>query len=174
MKLKQITNKSQITKQEPDTYILDSDEKTARSIITSLKQKNFKGKIAVLGRDNLFNRRALETLNIDFFISPERELKPGQRKDTLKQRDSGLNHILGKIAAKNKIAIVIDFPSIQKIQNKKQKALRLARVIQNIKICRKAKCLIKIWDLTNKSNSRILKSFGFSLGMSSQQVKSAV
>ena len=118
--MKTITNKSQITKQEPDIYILDSDEKTARSIIASLKQKSSKAKIAVLGRDNHFNRRALETLKINYLISPEREPQPGQRKDTLKQRDSGLNHVLAKLATKNKIAIVIDFSEINSIKSKKQ------------------------------------------------------
>ena len=166
MKLKKISSKSGISgKDKIDCYIIDADEKTARSITASLKQKNFKGKIAVMGRDDNFNRRALETLNISYLISPEKN----HYRDTLKQRDSGLNHVLAKIARQNSIEIIIDFADVNSIDSKKQKALRLSRIIQNIKICRKAGCNIKIWDFTNKADKKQLQSFGFSLGMSSQQ-----
>ena len=166
-----ITNKSQIIKTpQPDIYIIDAIEKTARAIIASLKQKNTKAEIAIKGRDNLFNRRAIETLKIDYLISPETETPKSPRKDTLKQRDSGLNHVIAKTAAKNKIQIIIDYQDINNIKNPKQKALRLARIIQNIKICRKAKCKIKIWDTKNQEDKFTLQSFGQSLGMSSQQI----
>ena len=58
-------------------------------------------KIAVLGRSGDFNRRALETLKIDYLVSPEL----GERKDTLKHRDSGLNHVLAKIAKEKGIEL---------------------------------------------------------------------
>jgi len=154
-----------------DLYIIDADEKTTRSIFDSLKQKNFSGKIAVIGRDNKFNRRAVETLKIDYLISPEREVN--ERKDTLKQRDSGLNHFLAKECAKKGIKIIIDFDDIQKMQDRKEKAKRIARIIQNIKICRRAKCRIIIWK-DGKADKYSIQAFGFSLGMSSQQVKDAV
>ncbi len=166
MKLKKIHSKEDISDEdEEDGYLIDADEKTARSIIASLKSKGKTDKvIAVLGRDNTFNRRALETLQIDYLVSPEL----GERKDTLHQRDSGLNHVLAKIAKEKDIAIVIDFKDWNSIKDKKEKARRLARIIQNVKICRKAKCKIKIWGSDDK---RLLKSFGFSLGMSSEQVR---
>ena len=169
MRLKKIKSKKEISdKDKCDGYLIDADEKTVRSIIASLKNKGKKKIIVgVLGREGDFNRRALETLKINYLVSPEL----GERRDTLKQRDSGLNHVLAKIAKKNKIAIIIDFSDINKLKGK-AKALRLARIIQNIKICRKAGCEIKIWDLDGKSDELALKSFGFSLGMSSGQVSS--
>ena len=168
MKFELIKSKNEISG-KVDGYLIDADEKVARGIVASLKNKKFSGKIAVFGRDDNFNRRALETLKIDYLVSPEL----GERKDTLKQRDSGLNHVLAKIAKTNKIVIVIDFVDVNKLKGK-AKALRLARVIQNIKICRRAKCKMEIWDLSGKGNEKALKAFGFSLGMSSQQVKEAV
>lgn len=176
-KFKIIKSKSQIEKENhPELYIIDADEKIARGIIASLKNNKFKGNVGVFGRDNVFNRRALETLKIDFLISPEREDfdKKFKRKDTLKQRDSGLNHILARIAKEKNISIVIDFYGVKEMKDIKQKAVRLARVIQNIKICRKAKCKILIWDLSRNADKRGLESFGYSLGMSSQQVRVAV
>jgi len=170
-----LRNKSEIKESDnSDIYILDSDEKTARSILESLKQKNIKKKIAILGRDNNFNRRALETLKIDFLISPERELPKDKKKDTLKQRDSGLNHVLAKIAKEKNISIIIDFNDFNSIKDKKQKSLRLARIIQNIEICRKAKCNVLICDFSNQTKEKELRAFGFSIGMSSQQVKNCI
>jgi len=169
MKFKKIKSKKDISGSDKVSgYLIDADEKTARSVIASLKEKKFSGKTGVFGRDDNFNRRALETLKIDYLISPEVS-KQIPRRDTLKQRDSGLNHVLAKIARQNKIEIVIDFSDANKLKGK-EKALRLGRIIQNIKICRKAGCKIKIWDLDNKADEKSLKAFGFSLGMSSQQV----
>ncbi len=149
--------------------LIDSDEKTARAIIASLKQKKFKNKIGVFAQDNKFNRRAIETLNIDYLLFSEFKNK----KNTLKQRDSGLNHVIAKEAAQKNIAIVIEISRLRK-QNQREQAETISKIIQNIKICRKAKCKIKIYDLDKKSNNYDLKAFATSLGMSSQQTKNAV
>ncbi len=168
MKIKKITSKSETKKTDKeDTYLINADEKTIRSIIASLKQKKIKKKIAVLGRDDDFNRRMIEKTEIDFLVSPER----GKRKDTLKQRDSGLNHFLAKEAKKKNIGIAIDFDEINQIKDRKEKSLRLGKIIQNIKICRRAGCKILIWGNTDVY---ALRAFGFSLGMSSGQVSEAI
>ena len=169
--LKPIKSKSEIKDSEDvNGYLIDSDEKEIRRIAASLKNKNQKKIIAVLGRDDAFNRRILETIDIDYLVSPE----SGNRKDTLKQRDSGLNQVLGKIAHDKKIAIIIDFSSLNRLKDK-DRALRLGRIIQNVKVCRRAVCKIKIATFASYKSElrteREIKSFGFSLGMSSQQVK---
>ena len=172
--LKKIKSKHDLkTSDSCDGYLIDVDEKTVRRVIDTLKSKNLKKTLAVFGRDNIFNRRMLEKTKIDYLISPERDEK-GLRKDTLKQRDSGLNHVLAKLAKENNITIIIDFSAINKLKFK-EKALRLGRIMQNIRLCRKAKCKIKIASLaeTEKqlSDEKQRKAFGFSLGMSSQQVR---
>jgi len=170
--LKKIKSKSEISeKDKADGYFIDAEEKEARKIIDSLRgQKKI---IVVIGRDDLFNRRAIETLKIDYLVSPE----AGWRKDTLKQRDSGLNHVVAKIAKKKSITILIDFSAVNKLKGK-DKSLRLARIIQNIKICRKAKCRIKIATFAEKKqelrSERDIQAFGFSIGMSSEQVRDAM
>lgn len=170
--LKKIKSKSEVSKDEKcDGFLIESSEKEARRIIESLKNS---GKlIAIVGGDDAFNRRAIETLKINYLVSPER----GYKKDNLKQRDSGINHVVAKIAKEKKIAIVVDFAEIQKLKDK-EKALRLGRLIQNVKICRKAKCGIKIASLAKNKKGvigeRERKSFGVSLGMSSEQASEAV
>ncbi|MFA5060968.1 MAG: RNase P subunit p30 family protein [Candidatus Pacearchaeota archaeon] len=169
--LKKISNKSEISSKDScEGYLIDTNEKESRRIIDFLKGK--KKILAVLGRDNSFNRRAIETLKIDYLVSPE----IGERKDTLKQKDSGLNHIIAKESAKKGIAIVIPLFEISKI-DKEKKALRLSRIAQNIKICRRAKCEIKIANLSEDKKNLIneigRRSLGLSLGMSTEQAKKA-
>jgi len=163
--LKKIRTKADISG-DCDGYLIDSSEKEARKIIASLKDKKFGGKVALIGGDDAFNRRAVESLKIDYLVSPER----GDKKDGLKQRDSGINHVVAKMAAAKGVVIVIDFAEISKLKGK-AKALRLGKIIQNVKICRKAGCGIKIWGSGDK---KALESFGVSLGMTSGQASRAV
>jgi ribonuclease P/MRP protein subunit RPP1 len=153
-----------------DGYLIDSDEKEIRKIIEALKNK--KKKIAVLGKDDNFNRRIIETCRINYFVSPEKN----NQRDTLKQRDSGLNHVVAKEAREKDISIVIGLADVLKASGK-NRSLLLARIMQNIKICRKVGCKIRIATFAeNKEDLRSegeLKAFLFSLGMSSQQVRDA-
>ncbi len=170
--LKKINSKAEISKEDKsDGYFIDADEKESRRIIDSLKRKE--KIIAVLGRDNAFNRRAIETLKINYLVSPER----GAKTDTLKQRDSGMNHITAKESAKKNIKLIMNLSEISVLE-KEEKSERFARIIQNIKICRKVKCPIKIANLSEENKNLIneigRKSFGISLGMSSEQAKESV
>ncbi len=172
--LKQISKKSEIIKQEDcDGYLVDTsgDEKEARSIIESLKQKN--KIVALMGGNNVFNRRALETLKINYLVSPEKDKK----QDTLKQRDSGINHVTAKIAKEKNIGLVINFSELKKLQSK-QLSIRLERIIQNIKISRRTSSPIKVATFakneTELVDNKILQEFMISLGASTKQAKEAI
>lgn len=183
--LKKIKSKNELSEnkdKEYSGYLIESDEKEIRRIVETLKaRKTHKGSaleeqnkiIAVAGRDDAFNRRIIETIKTDFLVSPEKYTE----KDGLKQRDSGLNHVTAKAAAKNNISIVIDFSDVSNIANKKEKSIRLAKIMQNIVVCRKVNCPIKIAsfaeDKTKIIDEYSLKAFLFSLGESSQQVGNA-
>lgn len=170
---KKINSKSGITEDNIDGYLIDSDEKEIRRILDTLKAKKQKKIIAVQGKDDEFNRRIIETTKVNFLVSPE--FNPGS--DTLKQRDSGINHVVAKAAAKNKISLIIDFSRISKLADKKEKAKILARVMQNLKVCRRANCQMKIATFAERKedqrSERELKAFLFSLGASSQQTSEA-
>jgi RNase P/RNase MRP subunit p30 len=170
--LKLVKTKSELSG-NPDGYLIDSSEKEARKIIASLKDKKFKGKVALVGGDDAFNRRAIESLKIDYLISPEKKVG----KNTLKQRDSGINHVVAKMAKEKGVGFVIDFSDIAQLDPIK-KVARIEGVIQNIKICRKVNCEIKIASLAfNKSKiarKKEREAFGGSVGMSSSQSSGAV
>ena len=163
---KKIKSKADFNSDSCDGYLIESDEKEIRRILDTLKAKKEKKLIAVQGKDDEFNRRMIETCKINFLVSPE-----NLGTDTLKQRGSGLNHVLAKAAKKNNIAVVINFSNFA--SDKKQQALRIARIMQNIIICRKSGCKIKIATFAESQSQlrdeRELKSFLFSLGASSQQ-----
>lgn len=166
-----IHSKQEIKNFDCDGFLIDADEKECRKTIEFIKSKNKMIKIAVVGRDDEFNRRSLETLKINYLVSPELT----SQKDNTKQRASGLNHITAKIAKDKNVVIVVAISVLNNIQNRKQRAILLSRIIQNIKICRKTKCEIKLASLVDSSGKLIDKkqavAIGFSLGMSSQETK---
>jgi RNase P/RNase MRP subunit p30 len=151
-----------------DGYYIDADEKESRKIVDFLKNSKEKRGVAIKARDELFNRRVIETMKFDYLVSPEINLG----KDTLKQRSSGLNHVLVNEAQKKGIVILVSLQELQK-RDKKGKVVLTSRIIQNIKLCRKAKCAIKIASFSEKKSvSKKERGFiGMSWGMSSQQIK---
>jgi len=134
----------------------------AKKIIKNTKEKP----IIVMAKDNLFNRKILEFGKFDILLSVEKE----REKDSLRQIDSGLNHVLAKIALEKNVAIGIDINEISKL-GKKEKAIRLSKIIQNIKICRKAKTKTIGINFKDKRNAF---SFFISLGASTKQAQEAV
>jgi len=122
--------------------------------------------IIVEAQDDSFNRKLLEYGKLDILLGIEK----GSRKDGLRQLDSGMNEFLAKLAAKNKVAIGIDLEDLNK-ESKRQKALRIGRIMQNVRLCRKAKCKLKLINYKNKINAQ---AFLMSLGASSHQAKEAL
>lgn len=121
--------------------------------------------IIIKAKDDLFNRKILDYGKFDILLSPEL----GEKKDNLRQLDSGLNEVLTKIASKKKIAIGIDLEDLKKL-TKKIKSIRLARIKQNIQICKKTKTDIKI---LNSKDLRNAFSLLVSLGSSTEQAQKA-
>ena len=135
----------------------------AKKLIKSSKEKP----IIVKAQNPEFNRKILEYGHFDILLSIETsEDKP----DNVKYLSSGLNNILAKIAAKNNIAIGIDLKEISNLEKEAQ-ASRLARIRQNIKLCRKAKAKLKIINYKDKRN---LIALLISLGASTQQAKETI
>ena len=161
-------------------------KETNFSKLKNLVKKN-KGKTIIFtSDDDDFNRIVLEKLPINIIL-----ISQSGRKDFQKQRNSGFNHVLARIAKKNKIDIGINLDEIietnqhcsvytqraqdPKTQNSgaKQKAEILARVQQNIKLCNKNKLKMKFISPSGKvkRNSHDLKALGLVLGMPTWMTK---
>ena len=138
----------------------------ARKQIQKLKKEN--KSVIVRAQDTEFNRKILENKDVNVLLSPEIH----NRKDKLKERDSGLNEVLCKIAAKNSIKIGININEL-KNQTPKNKAIILARIMQNIQLCKRTKTDIKIINCKEK-DKREAFSLLLTLGASTTQAKKAM
>ena len=123
-------------------------------------------KVIVKGRDIEFNRKILENKKVNILVISHRN-----KKDKLRQRDSGLNHVLCKIAKDNNITIAFDFSELKEA-DKKERALLLARLIQNIKLCRKYKT--KFIILSNNQDKDSLFSLLLTLSCDTKTAKDAI
>ena len=144
--------------------IKESTFEKARKLINENKTKT----IIFSSNDDELNRKILERLQIHILL-----INLAGKKDFQKQRDSGFNQVLAKIAKEKNVAIGINFDEIiQASQYEKPKII--ARLKQNIKLCNKNKLKMK-FIIQNPENQRDiydLKSLGLVLGMPTWMVKS--
>ena len=138
----------------------------ARKQIQELKKEN--KEVIVKAQDNEFNRKILENKDVHIFLNPHLH----DRKNKLKQRDSGLNEILCKLATKNNIEIGISLKEITQLP-KNEKATILSRIIQNIKLCKRTKTKIIIYPKKDYKKQDIM-SFFLTLNASTKQAKEAI
>ena len=143
--------------------IKESIFEKARKLIREAQDK-----IIIFSSDNdELNRKILEKEKINILL-----INLAGKKDFQKQRDSGFNQVLAKIAKEKNVAIGINFDEIiQASQYEKPKIL--ARLKQNIKLCNKNKLKMK-FIIQNPENQRDiydLKSLGAVLGMPTWMVR---
>lgn len=129
-------------------------------------KKNPDKEIIFTSDDDNLNRKVLEKLPISILL-----INLKGRKDFQKQRNSGLNQVLAKIAKKNKIKIGINFDEIIESKNLKEKSEILARIKQNIFLCNKNKVQMKFLAQKHQRNISDLKSLGLVLGMPTWMMK---
>lgn len=99
--------------------------------------KKNKGKeIVFASLDDDLNRKVMEKLNVSGVL-----IYLDERKDYMKQRDSGLNEVMARIAKKNKVNIYFDF---DELFNSKNRQRVLARLRQNVELCNRTKVQIKV------------------------------
>jgi ribonuclease P/MRP protein subunit RPP1 len=140
-------------------YITEKNFEKARKAI-----RKAEGSVVFSSDNDELNRKILEKEKIKVFMP-----KLKGRKDKPKQRDSGFNHVLAKIAKKKNIIIGINLEEVLK-SGKEEKAQILARIRQNIRICKKNKLKMEFLP-KNIKNLKNLQALGLSLGMSTQMTK---
>ena len=121
--------------------------------------KTAKAPIIFTSEDDDLNRKVMEKEKVDVLL-----INQDKRKDFQKQRNSGFNQVMAKIAKKGKITIGINLDEIIN-SNPKDKSLILARIKQNIFLCNKNKLNMTFIGEEHKRNSKDLKSLGLALGM---------
>jgi len=112
------------------------------------------------------NRKACETPEVDILTHPEYQ-----------RSDSGLDHVCMKFAAKNNVAIEVNFREIL-ITNKKTRAMVMANIAKNIKLAKKyhtpiilCSGAISHWELRAPE---CLVSMACQLGLELSEAKKAI
>lgn len=113
--------------------------------------------------DDELNRKILEKEKIDVLL-----INLKGRKDFAKQKNSGFNHVLAKIAQKGNVVVGINLDEIVEAKDKEK---ILARVKQNIKLCNKNKLKMKFIGEKHSRNIYDLKALGLVLGMPTWMTK---
>ncbi|MDP3992399.1 MAG: hypothetical protein U1B79_01870 [Candidatus Pacearchaeota archaeon] len=146
------------------TIISGKDFNEARKKIRENKGRE----IVFTSDDDELNRKVLEKESINVLLINQKG-----RKDKVKQRDSGFNQVLAKLAKKKSVSVGINLDEIMKTKEE-EKAEILARIRQNVKLCNKNK--LKVRFISKESNEAgdwyNLKALGLVLGMPTWMVKS--
>ena len=120
-------------------------------------------KIVVYAQDDDFNRKIFEIKNVDMVVGLEMV-----GRDRLKQRGSGMNEVIAKLAKSNDIEIGIDLSKIKEL-NLLEKGKVLSRIRQNISLCKRTGARIVVLNTGEKE----VMSFMISLEGSTLQAKNA-
>ena len=126
-------------------------------------------KVIFQSNDDELNLKIMEKLDIDVILINE-----SGRKDFSKQRNSGFNQVMSKLAKKKKIALGINFDEI--IHSKgNEKAEIIARIIQNINLAKKDKLNVKfISKNQNIKDEYDIKALGLILGMNTKMAQGCI
>ena len=147
-------------------YILIQEKNFDR--VRKLIKENQDKTINFSSNDEELNRKIIEKEDINILL-----LNQSNRKDKLKQRDSGLNHVLAKITKSKNVAIGINLDEIIH-SDKKNKAKILGRIVQNVRICKKAKLKMMFFSEKENRNVHDLKALGLVLGMPTNMIKELI
>lgn len=159
---------------EKSGAIILIDTNNEAEAVKLINKAHAAGKAVIIqARDISFNRMILENKKVKILLSPEGY----SRNDSLYERNSGLNHILCKIAKENSTIIAISLkPLIEK--EAKEKAEYLSRIIQNIKLCKKYKVPLILTMLPSSieqaRDTHSLKALARILGMDTKMAEISI
>jgi RNase P/RNase MRP subunit p30 len=127
-------------------------------------KKNKDKEIIFASGDDELNRKVMEKLKVDGVL-----IYLDERKDYMKQRDSGFNEVMARIAKKKKLAVYFD---LDEVFDSKYRERVLSRLKQNIDLCNRVSVPIKVVVGKNKRDEFETKALFASLGAPTWMLKS--
>ncbi len=166
-KLEELKQKTKKTSEDVGIEIFLGFEARSSSELTKLiKNRREYDVLLVRGSDLDLNRRAVETPEVDILTHPE-----------FGRKDSGLDHIMVKLAAKNNVAIEINFREIL-LFSKGTRSFILHNITKNIALCKKYKApvilcsgAISHWQM---KDPKIMMSLATLLGLTLDDAKKSM
>lgn len=160
------TKAEKISKQVGIEIFLGFEARNSNELTKLIKMRREYDVLLVRGSDLKLNRKAIETPEVDILTHPE-----------LERKDSGLNHIMAKFAAKNNVAIEINFREIL-LSSKGTRSLILKNITENVTLCKKYKTplilcsgAISHWQL---KDPKVMMSFATLLGLELNEAKKSM
>ena len=130
----------------------------------TLREKKKENIVFASSNDDL-SRKVLEKDEIAVLL-----INLAGRRDFMKQRNSGFNHVMAKLAKKKNVIIGINLDEIIE-SSPREKAQILARISQNIMLCNKNKLRMKFIGQKHKRDIYDLRALGLVLGMPTWMTK---
>lgn len=127
------------------------------SRLREIVKKNSDKEIVFTSNDDDLNRKVIEKLPIQILLIPLEE-----RKDYMKQRNSGFNEVMARVMKEKGIKLGLNLDEIIDSKNKER---ILARLKQNIFLCNKFKIKVIFLEGKYKRNFHELKSLLLVLGL---------
>jgi len=128
--------------------------------------------ILVKGDDKV-SRMASDCWEVDIIGSPEVH----NEKDFMHQANSGIDYVIARACAEKGIAVELNLSNVLNSSGRRRAEI-LARMAQNVRICRDAKCDLVITSGAKEKYGmrapRDLMAFGMVLGMTLDEAKAAV
>lgn len=160
---KQISEVSKKTKLE---IFLGFEAKNSFELNKLAKTRKEYDVLLVEGGNLSLNRKAAETPEVDILTHPE-----------LGRRDSGLNHVMAKLATENHISIEINFREIL-LSSKNTRSHIVQKMAKNVELCQKYHTPIIIcsggFSHLQLKDPKILTSMGCLLGLEINEAKRAL
>jgi len=129
--------------------------------------------VVIVSGNDAVNRLASDCWEIDLIGSPEMH----EEKDFMHQMNSGIDYVIARACAEKGIAVELSFSNVLDSSGRKRSQI-LARMTQNVSICRDCGCDILITsgarDKYGLRSPRDLIAFGVILGMTTEEAKAAV
>ncbi len=146
--------------------LLGFEARSTKELDTLRQKRRMFDLLLVHGGDLKLNRAACETPQVDILTHPE-----------FGRNDSGLNHVLVKAAAKNNVAIEVNFREIF-MATKKSRTRIMSNIEQNIRLAKKLKAPIVLcsgaishWEM---KDPQIIMSMAVQLGLELKEAKNAI
>ncbi|RLI93890.1 MAG: hypothetical protein DRO90_02915, partial [Candidatus Altiarchaeales archaeon] len=129
--------------------------------------------VIVDGGDGKVNRAASECWEVDILSHPEKN----EERDFMRQKNSGIDHVIARLLAEKFIAIEFNFFEILNSSGMRRSQI-LGRMQQNVRLARKYNVPIIITsgaiDKYDLRSPRDLMSFGKLIGMTDLEAKSSI
>ena len=146
---------------------------SSKNVQQDVRKVRKDAEVIIVSGDDRINRLASDCWEVDIIGSPEMH----DGNDFMHQANSGIDYVIARACAERGIAIELNFSNILNSYGRRRARI-MARMAQNVRICRDKRCDVVITSGAKGKHGlrapRDLMAFGILLGMTPEEAKAAV